>query len=173
MKMDLRRKVFACMLSLTLAAGVSGCGSSGEEPIADSDTTTTTAATTIAVSETEAESTTTTTEPIEASEPETETTEPIDISETETETTTAEPEEEEKYFTVEECIEKLIRENYGKEIDYIAVLQTVGVLEVYTTDGDYVTIGIDLDLYRSGEKVNIDNFVVYNHSIDYHSKLNL
>lgn len=167
MKMDLRKKVFACMLSLTLAAGVSGCGSSGEEPVTDSDTTTTTAATTTAVSETEAESTTTITEPIGASEPETETTEPIQFSETETETTTAEPEEEEKYFTVEECIAKLMKENYGKEVEGIRVMELQSSLEVYTTDGDYFHVVIDLELYYSGEKVNIDNFTIYKRKMIY------
>lgn len=158
--------IFAGCGNTTATSDTDTAANNAPDSVTTENITMTTAVTTTAESETEEISTTT---------------EVNDISEPETETTTEEPEKE-KYFTVEECLEKLIGEYYDMEIERIIELPNVGVLEVYV-DGEledgfgvvynFITVGIDLELYRSGEKVNIDNFTVYeNNAINYNPYLN-
>ena len=167
---------FALVLAVVLTTG---CGESASENSANDTTTTTTTtaattttaeqvetpeeATTTAEPETEEPTPTTTTEAT-TSEPETaattKTTTTTEAITSEPETTTAEVPDDEKYFTVEECLAKIIKENFDKEILNISESET-GSIRIATTDGDYISLMMDKDLYHSGEKVNIDNFTYY------------
>lgn len=169
------RKIAIIATMAFVFVGLAACANESEGNDATVDnTTTTTVVTTTTEDKEETEATTTTavttaepekTEEVTTTTEATTTTEVIETSEpeTETEVTTAEEPEEEKYFTVEECLRKALEKNTDLEVVEIEYNEINDNLSVITSDGSKFNVSPNvMDAYHSGETLNVEYFLVSN-----------
>lgn len=153
------KKILAITLAM-LCSGLCACGDTAEK--APADTTTVAETTTTTTAAAEETITTTTTELVTTTTVETTTTKATTTTEV---TTTEEPKEE--YYTVEECLTKIVEEQFGEKVEsigYNSVNDCITILldKVSLTQNRYDHYDVFsselVEKYNSDEKVSMNDF---------------